>query len=82
VEVGLRAINRAREPLEVLDSAIDTTHGDEERGSVEDVYYCHPPRKHGVKIYFTLQENNALAIQTGLPHITVEPHDDDDESKE
>lgn len=37
MEVGLGAVNGACDSLEELDNAIDTTHGDKERGCIEDV---------------------------------------------
>jgi hypothetical protein len=53
MEVDLGAVDSACDPLEVFDNAIDTTHRDEERGCVEDVYYCHPPRQDDVRVRLT-----------------------------
>lgn len=50
MEVGLGAVNDACDPLKELDNAIDATHGDKERGCIEDVYYCHPPSRDDVRI--------------------------------
>ena len=50
MEVGLGAVYGARDPLKVLDNAIDTTDGDKKRGCIEDVYYCHPPNRDCVRI--------------------------------
>jgi len=50
MEVGLGPVNGACDSLEVLDNAIDTTHGNEERGCIECVYYLHPSGEDSVRV--------------------------------
>lgn len=50
VEIGLGPVDGACDSLEVLDNAIDTTNGDEERGCIECIYYCHPSREDGIRV--------------------------------